>query len=151
MIRELGLLFKKHHLKYEEENHDCIHVSLCKKQRRKWRKMRSGLAPHKTWVTKIPWRRERQPTPVFLPGKSHGQRSLAGYSPGGHKRVRHDWATKQQHPQNPKILWMDHGRSWSPAYPTALMLRLDWIWSARSVPNPPGLTKNEDLCQPLWV
>ena len=33
------------------------------------------------WVEKIPWRRKQQPTPVFLPGKSHGQRSLAGYSP----------------------------------------------------------------------
>ena len=33
------------------------------------------------WVGKIPWRREWQPTPVFLPGKFHGQRSLAGYSP----------------------------------------------------------------------
>ena len=33
------------------------------------------------WVGKIPWRREQQPTPVFLPGKSHGQRSLVGYSP----------------------------------------------------------------------
>ena len=33
------------------------------------------------WVRKIPWGREWQPTPVFLPGKSHGQRSLAGYSP----------------------------------------------------------------------
>ena len=32
-------------------------------------------------VGKIPWRREWQPTPVFLPGESHGQRSLAGYSP----------------------------------------------------------------------
>ena len=31
-------------------------------------------------VGKIPWRREWQPTPVFLPGESHGQRSLAGYS-----------------------------------------------------------------------
>ena len=30
------------------------------------------------WVGKIPWRRERQPTPVFLPGESHGQRSLMG-------------------------------------------------------------------------
>ena len=29
------------------------------------------------------WRRKRQPTPVLLPGKSHGQRSLAGYSPKG--------------------------------------------------------------------
>ena len=36
------------------------------------------------WVRKIPWRRKWQPTPVFLPGKSHGQRSLAGYSPWGH-------------------------------------------------------------------
>ena len=35
------------------------------------------------WVGKIPWRRKRQPTPVFLPGESHGQRSLAGYSPWG--------------------------------------------------------------------
>ena len=33
------------------------------------------------WVGKIPWRRARQPTPVFLPGESHGQRSLVGYSP----------------------------------------------------------------------
>ena len=32
------------------------------------------------WVEKIPWRREWQPTPVFLPGEFHGQRSLVGYS-----------------------------------------------------------------------
>ena len=37
------------------------------------------------WVGKIPWRREWQPTPVFLPGESHGQKSLAGYSPWGRK------------------------------------------------------------------
>jgi len=34
-----------------------------------------------SWVRKTPWRRKWQVTPVFLPGKSHGQRSLAGYSP----------------------------------------------------------------------
>ena len=34
---------------------------------------------------------------VFLPGKSQGQRSLAGYSPWSHKRVGHDLVTKQQH------------------------------------------------------
>ena len=34
-----------------------------------------------SWVGKIPWRRTWQPTPVFLPGESHRQRSLAGYSP----------------------------------------------------------------------
>ena len=33
------------------------------------------------WVRKTPWRRKWQPTPIFLPGKSHGQRNLAGYSP----------------------------------------------------------------------
>ena len=32
-----------------------------------------------SWVRKIPWKRKRQPTPAFLAGKSHGQRSLAGY------------------------------------------------------------------------
>ena len=39
---------------------------------------RSGFNP---WVGKMPWRREWQPTPVFLPGEFHGQGSLAGYSP----------------------------------------------------------------------
>ena len=38
-------------------------------------------------MEKIPWRWAWQPTPVFLPGKSHGQRSLAGYNPWGHKEL----------------------------------------------------------------
>ena len=46
--------------------------------------MKNPPTVRETWdqslVGKIPWRRERQPTPVFLPGGSHGQRSLAGYS-----------------------------------------------------------------------
>ena len=37
------------------------------------------------WVGKILWRRKSQPTPVLLPGKSHGQRSMVSYSPWGHK------------------------------------------------------------------
>ena len=45
------------------------------------------------WVGKMPWRRKWQPTPVFLPGKCHGQRGLAGYSPRGCKRVGHHLAT----------------------------------------------------------
>ena len=36
-----------------------------------------------SWVGKIPWRRAWQPTSVFLPGESHRQRSLVGYSPWG--------------------------------------------------------------------
>ena len=39
------------------------------------------------WVGKIPWRREWQPTPVFLPGEFHGHRSLVGYSPWGCKEL----------------------------------------------------------------
>ena len=46
------------------------------------RDMSHGFDP---WVGKIPWRRKWQPTPVFLLGEFHGQRSLAGYSPWGRK------------------------------------------------------------------
>jgi len=38
-----------------------------------------------SWVEKIPWRRKWQPTPIFLLGKSQGQRSLPGCSAWGHK------------------------------------------------------------------
>ena len=38
------------------------------------------------WVRKIPWRRKWQPTPIILPGKSHGQRSLVGYNPWGSQK-----------------------------------------------------------------
>ena len=48
------------------------------------------------YIRKIPWRRKWQSVPVFLPGKSHGQRNLVGYSPWGCKRVGHDLGTKQQ-------------------------------------------------------
>ena len=47
-------------------------------------------------VWEVPWRTAWQPSPVFLPGESHGWRSLAGYSPWGHKRARHDLVTEQQ-------------------------------------------------------
>ena len=47
------------------------------------------------WARKIPWRRKWQPTPVFLPGESHGQRSLVGYSPWGHKQL--DMTEQQMH------------------------------------------------------
>ena len=48
------------------------------------RHKRCGFDPN---VGKIPWRRKWQPTPEFLPGKFHGQRSLAGHSPWGHKEL----------------------------------------------------------------
>ena len=46
------------------------------------------------WVRKIPWRRKWQPTPVFLPRKFHGQKSLVGYKSMGLQRVRDDLAHK---------------------------------------------------------
>ena len=54
---------------------------------------RYGFNPQ---VGRIPQRRKWQPIPVFLPGKAHGQRSLAGYSPQDHRRIRHNLVAKQQ-------------------------------------------------------
>ena len=55
---------------------------------------RLGFDP---WVGKIPWKKEWQPTPVCLPGESHGERSLVGYSPRGGKELDTtegpDWST----------------------------------------------------------
>ena len=55
----------------------------------------AGRPRFNPWV-RMPWRRKWQPTLVFLPGKSHAQTSLWGYSPWGCRRVGHDLATKQQ-------------------------------------------------------
>ena len=46
-----------------------------------------SLGQEDPWVRKIPWRRTWQPTPVLLPGESHGWRSLVGCSPWGHKEL----------------------------------------------------------------
>ena len=47
-----------------------------------------------SWVGKISWEGREQPTPAFLPGQSHGQRSLAGYSPWGRKELDTPEATQ---------------------------------------------------------
>ena len=72
----------------------CVHICVCiymgfpggisgKEPSCQYRRCkRRGFGP---WVGKIPWRRAWQPTLVFLPGESHGQGSLAGYSPWGHE------------------------------------------------------------------
>ena len=48
------------------------------------RHRRCGFDPS---VRKIPWRRKWQPTSVYMPEKSHGQRTLTGYSPKGHRQL----------------------------------------------------------------
>ena len=47
--------------------------------------LQCGRPKFDSWVGKIPWRRKWQPTPVFLPGEFHGQRSLESYTPWGRK------------------------------------------------------------------
>ena len=61
--------------------------SICQCRRRKWHRFH-------LWVGKIPWRRAWQPTPVFLPGESHGRKNLVGYSPWGCKQSD---TTKEMH------------------------------------------------------
>ena len=65
---------------------------------------RQGFNPQ---MRKTPWRRVWQPTPVFLPGESLAQRSLAAYSLWGHKGVGRDLATKQQqHSTHSLEIWV---------------------------------------------
>ena len=75
----------------------------------RWLSKKNSPAKQETrfdpWVGKIPWRRKWQQTPVFLPGKLHGPRSLEGYSPWALEKVRHDLATQQQW-WNPAGHWM---------------------------------------------
>ena len=54
------------------------------------------------WLGKISWQRVWKPTPVFLPGESQGQRSLAGYSPSGQKES--DTTETPQHTHIPAVL-----------------------------------------------
>ena len=55
---------------------------------------------------RFPWRRKWQPTPVFLPGESHGQKSLVGYSPRGRKESD---TTQQLHFKQTYKLWHSKG------------------------------------------
>ena len=55
---------------------------------------RCGFSP---WVRKIPWRRQWQPIPAFLPGESHGQRSLEKYSPQDRKELDMTEVTQHTH------------------------------------------------------
>ena len=80
-------MFNKQHMGLPRWHSGKESAGQCRRCRRRW---------FNPWLGKIAWRRKWQPTPVFLPGKSHGQRNLAGYSPRGGKRVGHELATKQQ-------------------------------------------------------
>ena len=72
----------------------------------KW--WRGQLPDTLPWVRKIPWRKKWQPTPVFLPGKSHGQRSLVDC-----KKVGHKLETKQQLQQLWSKEWPSKAKAFS--------------------------------------
>ena len=92
---------------------------------------------------KIPWRRTWQPTPVFLPGESHGHRSLAGSI--GSQRVGHDWSDLTSHailPMRLLIPWELTALSYLSLYSCCLawclIIYLFFIqqnWSAQYVPG----------------
>ena len=63
------------------------HTSRAEKVLKHLRITRICLQCRRPKFQKILWRREWQPTPIFLPGKSHGQRRLVGYSSWGHKEL----------------------------------------------------------------
>ena len=89
------------------------------------------------WVGKIPWRRAWQSTSVFLPGESHGQRRLAGYSPWGCKELDTTEVTQQQQQQqycNPpgsSVHRISQGRilQW---VATSFSRRSSWSWNDNS-------------------
>ena len=83
--------------------------SACQSRRCK----RGGSGP---WVGKIPWSRKWQLTPVFLPGKLHGQRSLVGYCPWGHKGLD---TTEHTH---------THQKGWGAIYGHVVILRRAVCW-----------------------
>ena len=76
----------------------------CRRSKRRWF--------DDPWVRKIPWRWEWQPTTVFMPGKSHGQRSLTGYSWWDHKEL--DRTENNTH--NNKISIISNNFLWTHKY-----------------------------------
>ena len=101
---------------------------------------RHGFDP---WVRKVPWWRKWQPIPVFLPGESHRERSLAGYSPGGRKELDTTEVTQHTHLQcshfvdilkvKPGSMWLFENNFFSI---TIILLRVNpsWCFYQESVP-----------------
>ena len=85
------------------------------------------------WVGKIPWRREWQPTPVFLIGKSHRWRSLVSPSPWVHKESdTTEWLTHRRAQAGISEVWTDVGLERSSVAQTVknpIAMWETWVWS----------------------
>ena len=91
-------------------------------------------------IRKIPWRRKWQPSPVFLPGKSHGQRTRVGYSLWGHKRAGHGPSAKhQQQMEDYKVM---RKVTVAQSCPT--------LWDSMDC-SPPGSSVHEFSRQEYWT
>ena len=103
----------------------------------------AGVGDSIPGLGRFPWRRKWQPTPVFLPGESPGQRSLVGYSPWGRKRVRHDLGTKNNKNLSPhssqgiKNVWQWHSAEMD--LPSQSLRNLLGWWTLCPWRNPPPL------------
>ena len=129
---------------------------------------RSGFDP---WVGKTPWRRKWQPTPVFLPGRFHRQRSLTGFSPYGHKesdtteqlsleitwiiseRGRRQWEVGPQFGKWLRALFCSWVRTGMRPGGLGEGLRREWIWLGNWRPEfdwvPPHLPhQDHDVLDP---
>ena len=85
-----------------------------------------GIPVFDPWVRKILWRRAWQLTPVFLPGESHGQRHLAGYSPWGHKELD---MTEQLSSMQIMVSSFENLDWWYPTYESVLKVSLENVYS----------------------
>ena len=110
------------------------------------------------WVGKVPWRRVWLPTPVLFPGKPHGQRSLAGYSPWGHKESdMTEWLTlsliwRGEHGRRHRERWPleDGGRDWSYTATCQGMLGATKTWKSKKGLSCGGFQGNMALLAPWF-
>ena len=89
------------------------------------RHKRRGFDP---WVGKTPWRRAWQPTPVFLPGESHGQRSW--WASWWSHRVRQDWAHTHSHFSSPWIHVLCNTALQLLPSPGRIRISSPWTWTS---------------------
>ena len=110
-----------------------VKESACRRSRRR----RCGFD---SWVGEIPWRRKWQPTPVILPGKSYGQRKLAGYSPWDRKKVGPNLATTQQQKfTRCKMTHFNHSKRYNSILRSFTMLfNHYWYLFSRNFDHPKG-------------
>ena len=103
-----------------------------------------GLDP---WVGKIPWRNAWQPTPVLLPGESHGPRSLEGQWSIRSQRIAHDWRDWAHVPTHSILNYYYHGFSWLKTTGCCID-----IWEIVFIYSILLLIRNNNnmIFQPLW-